>query len=97
MMKRCNNLTCYCDYKEFGSSTLGCRYSGYCDYQCPRDSREKLKASGNTQSVETPTPELMSWEHDTMSSTSYTLADKPKVDGNHRSDAQKEPSQPPLD
>ena len=34
--KVCNGS--YCDYRTPDGH---CQYEGYCDYQCPRDSREK--------------------------------------------------------
>lgn len=38
--KTCNG-GCYCQYKVLGGTFLGCNYSGYCDFQAPRDSRNK--------------------------------------------------------
>jgi hypothetical protein len=35
---KCCNNNGMCNYKTFGVS-FGCAYSGYCDYQAPRDSR----------------------------------------------------------
>jgi hypothetical protein len=35
-------ITCnggYCSFKFQSGSTMGCKYVGYCDYQCPKDSR----------------------------------------------------------
>lgn len=44
--KTCNGS--YCDYKISGtSSNPKCTYQGFCDYQCPKDSRGwKLTISG---------------------------------------------------
>jgi hypothetical protein len=35
-------ITCnggYCVFKIQGGSMPECKYAGYCDYQCPKDSR----------------------------------------------------------
>ena len=37
MDKTCNGG--YCNYKLLGGSNPLCSYQGYCDYQCPKDSR----------------------------------------------------------
>ncbi len=37
VVKTCNGG--YCNYKTFDGSNPGCSYTGYCDYQCPKDSR----------------------------------------------------------
>jgi hypothetical protein len=37
-MKMCNGG--YCNYKLLNGSNPSCSYQGYCDYQCPKDSRE---------------------------------------------------------
>jgi len=37
MNKTCNGG--YCQYKTHGGTMPGCTYTGYCDYQCPKDSR----------------------------------------------------------
>ena len=37
MDKVCNGG--YCNYKLLGGTHPGCSYQGYCDYQCPKDSR----------------------------------------------------------
>ena len=37
-----NDKTCnggYCQYKILGGANPMCSYTGYCDYQCPKDSR----------------------------------------------------------
>lgn len=39
-MKTCNGG--YCSYKLFGGSMPECSYEGYCDYQCPKDSRNNF-------------------------------------------------------
>jgi hypothetical protein len=39
--KTCNG-DCYCQYKTIGGTFFGCQYSGYCDFQAPRDSRSKV-------------------------------------------------------
>jgi len=38
-VKTCNGP--YCKYRCLGGGSTGfeCNYDGYCDYQCPRDSR----------------------------------------------------------
>ena len=36
-MKTCNGA--YCQYKSMGGCYWVCNYEGYCDYQCPKDSR----------------------------------------------------------
>jgi hypothetical protein len=44
--KTCNG-DCYCQYKTIGGTFFGCQYSGYCDFQAPRDSRTiKVDAIG---------------------------------------------------
>ena len=30
----------YCGYQYQDGSLLGCKYEGYCDYQCPKDGRK---------------------------------------------------------
>ena len=35
--KTCNGG--FCIYKQLGTSMATCGYWGYCDYQCPKDSR----------------------------------------------------------
>jgi len=37
--KACNH-NCYCSYRIIGGTVIECKYSGYCDFQTPRDSRE---------------------------------------------------------
>ena len=37
-MKTCN-APYYCNFKTQCGTYMGCSYSSYCDYQCPRDSR----------------------------------------------------------
>jgi len=36
-MKTCNNFG-NCAYKTMGTTSFGCNYSYYCDFQAPRDS-----------------------------------------------------------
>jgi hypothetical protein len=36
-MKTCNGG--YCAFKTVGGCLPECKYAGYCDYQCPKDSR----------------------------------------------------------
>lgn len=45
-MKTCNGEI-YCEYKTLGGIFSGCNYEGYCDYQAPRDSREKDEETQN--------------------------------------------------
>lgn len=40
-MERTCNFNGYCTYRVLGSTCYGCVYSGYCDYQAPRDSRDE--------------------------------------------------------
>jgi len=37
-MKTCNTPHC-CTFKSQNGTILSCSYYGFCDYQCPRDSR----------------------------------------------------------
>lgn len=39
--KTCNGQ-CYCQYKCLSTTDFGCNYSGYCDFQAPRDSRDQI-------------------------------------------------------
>jgi hypothetical protein len=41
-VKMATDKTCnggFCIYKQLGTSMATCGYWGYCDYQCPKDSR----------------------------------------------------------
>ena len=38
MTKYCNGSG-LCGYRYQEGSLVGCKYEGYCDYQCPKDSR----------------------------------------------------------
>ena len=29
-----------CSYKTVSGTFIGCKYTGFCDYKCPKDSRE---------------------------------------------------------
>ena len=51
-MKNCN-YGGSCSYKMFGGSCLSCGYTGYCDYQAPKDSRYGLSSYKSD-----PLPEL---------------------------------------
>jgi len=40
-----NEVTCngsYCIHKIYGQTGWLCGYNGYCDYQCPKDSRHNM-------------------------------------------------------
>ena len=36
----------FCQYKTLGSTSYGCRYAQYCDFQAPRDSRPVIQIIG---------------------------------------------------
>jgi hypothetical protein len=39
MEKTCNGGNLSCSFKCYAGSFMSCQYSGYCDYQAPKDSR----------------------------------------------------------
>jgi len=60
-VKTCNGG--YCSYRGLGGTLPMCHYPGYCDYQCPKDSRG-WSSPEKTTTIEFPTPYQNTWVKD---------------------------------